>query len=131
MDIFFHDPDDIPLPPDKVHIRSLSAEPHRDGHKIKVTLEISPFQKRPSGEISIVDAENRIVASASIIETITKTMEMTLHLRVPNPLGLFTVRADLFYTEDLEDENGDQSSYTLPERIPVDQAQTSFQLDAP
>ncbi|MEN8172069.1 MAG: hypothetical protein ABFS03_04235, partial [Chloroflexota bacterium] len=62
MDIFFTDPNDIPLPPDEVHIRKLSAEPWPDKKRVHVNLEISPFQKRPSGEIILTDSDGEEAA---------------------------------------------------------------------
>jgi hypothetical protein len=129
MDIFFHDPDDVPLPPDEVHIRQFNAQPYPDGRRVRVYLEISPFQKRPSAEISILDAEGREVANVNIIETIDPRMEMTMHLRSVQEHGAFTIRADLFYETLNEEPNGDPANYQMPERILVAQAEDSFEIN--
>ena len=56
MDMFFADPNDPPLPPEEVRLRELRAEPWPDVLRVKVFLELTPFQKRPSAEGSIRNA---------------------------------------------------------------------------
>ena len=131
MDIFFHDPDDIPLPPNEVRIRQFNVQPYPDGKRVRVYLEVTPFQKHPSAEISLFDALGDELGSISIIETIDPRMEMTMHLRGANANGPFTARADLFY-EDLPEEvanGGVPAQYPIPERTLVDHAETHFEID--
>jgi hypothetical protein len=101
MDIFMHDPADIPLPPEEVRIRRLVAEPWPDGHRVRITLEITPFQKRPSGEIRILDSDGEEISSFTIIETIVSKMQFTLHLRENQPGGRYTASASLYYAAPL------------------------------
>ncbi|MFM8319423.1 MAG: hypothetical protein ACKOC5_00800, partial [Chloroflexota bacterium] len=98
MDLFFADPSEVPLPPDEVRIRSLLAEPYPDGRRVRVSVEIDPFQRRPNAELAIEDAGGRELASASVIESMTRKFSMTLHLRgdVSGPL---TLTATLFYAQ--------------------------------
>lgn len=129
MDIFFQDPSDIPLPPEEVRIRQFSAQPRHDGRRVRVILEITPFQKRPSGEISVRDAQGDEVANLSIIETIDPNMEFTVHLRGPKPAGQYTAAATLFYTAPLPETREGESApdrVELPEPTIVDRAETSF-----
>jgi hypothetical protein len=129
MDIFFQDPDDPPLPPEKVHIRSFDAVPYPDGRRVKIQVEISPFQKRPSGEVSLQLATGEKVASASVIETMVRKFEMTLHLRTRETKGDYTAVFDLFY-EHLPEEadNGSEMTYEAPERVEVDRAEMVFSV---
>jgi len=127
MDIFFHDPTDLPLPPDEVHIRKFEAKPYPDNRRVRVYLEISPFQKRPSGEVSIFDSEENEVASVSIIETVDPRMEMTLHMHGVETQGNFIAKAEIYYTEPLPEENGEENQ-TLPERNTIDTAEMAFQI---
>ncbi len=129
MDIFFTDPSDIPLPPDEVHIRQLIAEPWSDGRRVRVYLEITPFQKRPNGEISIIKQPGVEVASVSIIETIDPKMEITLHLRDPETAGEYFVQAIIFYSEQLEEgEENKQVEFEPRNKIIVDRAEASFSI---
>lgn len=137
MNIYFHDPDDIPLPPEEVRIRDLRAEPWPDGRRIRISLEITPFQKRPSGEIRIVDDQGEEMASISIIETGDPEMEFTIHLRSPRPGAEYLVSSKVYYPEaEEEDEEavdraGEKPLLPLPTKIRVvDQAQTTFKIEA-
>ena len=129
MDIFFHDPDDIPLPPNEVYIRQFNAQPYPDGRRVRVYLEISPFQKRPSAEISIFDAEGQEISNVNIIETIDPRMEMTMHLRGSQQNGVCTIRADVFYDSVDDESNGDPANYQVPERTVIAQVETTFEIN--
>jgi hypothetical protein len=127
MDIFFQDPGDIPLPPDEVRIKELRAEPWPDNRRVRVYLEVTPFQARPSGEIILLDAEGDETSSISIIETIDPKMEFTLHIRGREPSGEYTVEAAIFYLEELDEpEVPGESIPVQPKREIVDQAQVKF-----
>ena len=135
MDIFFTDPTAIPLPPQEVRIRRFHAEPWPDKRRVRVNLEITPFQKGPNSEIEIRDADGNEVASLTIIETITPKMEMTIHLRGVEPAGVFTASATVYYYEVEElttsAEGGEAEAPLpyLPSKIKlVDQAKTTFQI---
>ncbi len=128
MDIFFTDPNDVPLPPDDVHIRKFSAEPWPDKRRVRVYLEISPFQKRPSGEIVLTDARGRQVAIANFIETMVANMEINLHLRADDTLGAYQIVAKLFYLQELAAEDPESETLMRPEKIQVDQAVFDFEI---
>jgi hypothetical protein len=131
MDIFFSDPTDIPLPPGEVRIRSLSAKAWPDGRRVRVDLEITPFLKRPNGEIRITDAQGNEVANISIIETMNPKMEFTLHLRGSNHQGPYRVDALIFYNEEAEQPADSEAPPEPPKQIVVDQAETAFDIFEP
>lgn len=133
MDIFFTDPTEVPLPPDEIRIRSLRAEPWPDGMRVRVYLEIDPFQKRPNAEIRILDEANREVASLNVIETIERKMEFTMHLRRNDPRGRFQVDALLFYSEPVESEEGEEAEANPPasRQTVVDRARAIFSIESP
>lgn len=129
MDIFFQDPSVIPLPPNEVRIKTLRAEPWPDNRRIRVYLEITPFQKRPSGEIILINSFGEETSSISIIETIDPKMEFTLHIRGQQPTGEFTVRATIFYLEEPRVAEGESElPPDQPERNIVDQSDISVQI---
>lgn len=129
MDIFFRDPTDIPLPPDQVRIRQFRAEPWADGRRVSVQLELTPFLKRPNGEITITDARGVEAASLDIIETMDPRLEFTVHLRGAGMEGPFTAAAAIFYLEEPETPVEDlQADLETRARRVVDQAQTTFQV---
>jgi hypothetical protein len=97
MDIYFTDPDAVPLPPNEINIQNLSAHPWADQQRVHVNLEITPFQKNPNAVITIHNQDGEEVASITIIETIEYNMEFTLHLRGSNKPGKYLVTADVYY----------------------------------
>lgn len=133
MDIFFQDPDEIPLPPEEVRILDLQARPYPDGRRLRVYLEVTPFQKRPSAEVSVVNALAQKVAEITIIQTLTRKLEFTMHLRGPQPQGEHTLDVRLFYDPALEepplaasDEVPPPPPVDRPPAFTVDQRQLAF-----
>ncbi len=126
MDIFFQDPNAIPLPPDEVRIRELRAEIWPDNRRVRIFLEVTPFQKRPSGEVTITNPLGDEVASVSIIESIVPRMEFNMHLRGEAIPGAYKLNAILYYQSEPEDPQ------KLPfdaERLVVDQAERVFDIE--
>lgn len=133
MDIFLQDPSDIPLPPDEVRIRRFEADPWPDQRRVRVTLEVTPFQKRPNGEIKIFDPDGEEAALLTIVETVVPKMEFTVHLRGPSIRGEYTAKATLYYTEQQEqperDQVGGKEILPYPTGINVvDQAEAKFKI---
>ena len=129
MDIFFQEPGAIPLPPDEVKIIELRAEPWSDNRRVKVYLELTPFLKRPSGEIRLENIKGDEIANVSIIETIDPKMEFTLHIRGTDTKGEYTVSVIIFYRD--EQESADEELVVPPtqrEKKVVDQAKTKFKI---
>jgi hypothetical protein len=133
MDIFFTDPEDVPLPPDEVRIRDLEVIPYPDGRRIRLLMEFTPFQKYPSGEVTIMDSLGNPSASASFIEAITPKLEMTLHLRNLDPNGKYDLAMILFYSQEIEDEQQGEQKLVRSEKKIVDEKKIHFviELDRP
>lgn len=98
MDFFFPQDDLQRMTPEETHITSLSAEPYPDGERVRVDIEITPFQTRPYIEILVTDAKGGEVATASIVEPMAWKLELTMHLRGAKE-SPFTIQAKLFYPE--------------------------------
>lgn len=133
MDIFFQDPSEVPLPPDEVRIRELRAEPWPDGSRVHVYLEVDPFQKRPSAELSIRDVQGRELTSTSILETMVRKMELNVHIRPGPPPGDYILHATLFYSIPKEGEEqpaGPNEPLELPERetVVIDEREAAFTI---
>jgi hypothetical protein len=112
MDIFFQDPSETPLPPEEVRIRELRADVWPDGQRVRIYLEVDPFQKRPNADVYIFDSEGREVAQTSVIQAMNRKMEFTMHLRQDNLQGEYLLRAILFYTSPLpEPKEGRTGAY--------------------
>jgi hypothetical protein len=98
MEFFFPEDNLTRATPEETKISSLSATPYPDGYRLRVNIEITPFQKRPYIEVALVDAEGTEVASTNIVEPLSWKLEFTMHIRgdLRNP---YTLHARLYYPE--------------------------------
>jgi len=97
----FFNSTDIPQPRDKIKIERLEAQPYPDGWRVRVVLELTPFQERPSLDIHVRTVEGRLVSEMTVIETMIRHMEFTVHIRgVASPVGDYIADAALYYGED-------------------------------
>jgi hypothetical protein len=128
MDIFFRDPSEIPLPPEEVRIRALQADPYPDGQRVRIHLEVDPFQRRPNADVRITNEQGYELANASIIESMVRKMEFTMHLRPPNPTGACKVGVTLFYSKPVEAVEGQGTGPDQAEIQVVDRAEAHFEI---
>ncbi len=137
MDLFLQDPNDIPLPSDEVRIRELQVDPLPDNKRIRISLEITPFQMRPNIEIVITNENEEDSGSLTIIESIDPKMEFTVHLKDDEPNGQYTVSSQIYYYEDDQDQDAKASQleegvHQLPTNVKVvDRRQTTFVIENP
>lgn len=98
MDFFFPEDNLARSVPEETKITSLSAETYPDGRRLRVNLEVTPFQKRPYIEIVLSNAEGSEIASTSIVEPLSWKLEFTMHVRgeIVNP---YTLNAKLYYPD--------------------------------
>jgi len=99
MEISFRAPGQMPLPPAETRVQSLQVAPWPDGRRVRVQVEITPFQQRPNLHIQIADAQGFEVASLVATQILQARMEFTLHLRQPETQGHYSVAAYLAYPE--------------------------------
>src|SRR5512138_915583 len=98
MDFFFPEDGLERMTPEETHITSLTAAPYPDAARVRVNLEMTPFQKRPHVEVTLTDAGGDEIATASIVEPMSAKLEFTLHLRGATN-SPFTIEARLFYPD--------------------------------
>ena len=127
MDIFFRDPNEILLPPEEVRLLALKAEPWADGRRVKVFLEVTPFQKRPSADLVITNAQEDEVARANILETISRKMEINMHLREAQPGGEYSLQVVVYYQK-LPPVGEESEVKEQPDPLIVDRGQTNFTI---
>lgn len=98
MDFFFPEDNLQRMTPEETRILDLNAEPYPDGHRLRVNIEITPYQKRPHIEVLLSDADGEEIASTSIVEPMSWKLEFTMHIRgeLNNP---YTLEAKLFYPD--------------------------------
>jgi hypothetical protein len=81
MDAFFVDPEVERLPPELVRLTDLNAVPLVDRQRVHVRLELTPFEKSPEIELTLVSPEGETCGSSSILEPMGWKMELTMHIR--------------------------------------------------
>jgi hypothetical protein len=124
MDIFFTDPSEIPLPAAEVRIRELRAELLAGSKKVKVYLEIDPFQVKPNADLIICNDKGEEFATTSIIESNVRKMELTMHLHGNSPPGIYYLHATLYFAK-INDSNPDEG--TIEQNV-VDKQKLSFEI---
>jgi hypothetical protein len=128
MDIFFQDPNEVRLPPEEVRLQEMQAEPLLDGSRVKVFLELTPFIKRPNVEITITNASGKEVAHTSILEVMQRKIELTMHLRKPEPGSEYTIDSTIYYQSLPEPGDAPTVDIPLPDPLIVDRQKTTFIL---
>lgn len=127
MDIFFQDPTETPLPPGDVRIRQFTATPWPDGRRVRIYLEVDPFQKRPSAEVAILNELQEVVAEVSVIESMIRKMEFNMHLRHANPVGKYTVEVKVYYDNTPANAEGTPVEEREPTQV-VDQRKIEIEI---
>jgi len=108
MDFFFPEDNLTRAVPEETKISALSAQPYSDGRRLRVNMEVTPFQKRPYIEIILTDSNGDEVASTSIVEPMSWKLEFTMHIRgeLKNP---YKLNARLYYPDGPSQEPIDYS----------------------
>jgi hypothetical protein len=99
MDFFFSEDNLNRMTPEETRIASLSAEVYPDGYRVRVHIEVTPFQKRPHIEVILSDSGGDEVASTSIVEPLGWKLEFTMHLRDEELKNPYTLEAKLHYPD--------------------------------
>jgi hypothetical protein len=115
MEFFLNDPQLPRVPPEATRILNLHAEPYPDGKRLRVALDLMPFQQKPNIELTLTDSTGEEAASASVVEPMTWKLELTLHIRNVNPSrGKYTLTACLSYP-DLGEVDRREVTFEIPD----------------
>ena len=96
MEFFINDPNIVRYPPAEIQLLDLRTNSDPDGKRLRVALDLIPFQQRPIIELDLKDSTGNEVASASIIEPVGWKLELTLHIRKTDSTnGKYTLSASL------------------------------------
>ena len=99
MDFFFPEDGLARAVPEETKLNSLTAQPYPDGYRLRVNIEITPFQKRPYIEVVLNDSTGSEVASTSIVEPLSWKLEFTMHIRDEELKNPYTLEAKLYYPD--------------------------------
>jgi len=104
MEFFFPEDNLERTPPEETKILSLTAEPYEDGRRVRVNIEMSPFEKRPHLEVNLTDTNGEEISTVSFVEPMNFKLEFTMHLRTKPAEGPLNLEARLFYPDGPEAE---------------------------
>jgi hypothetical protein len=91
----------IPMPPEQMRFLELRAEPVLDNGplRLRVYIDVTAFQQRPYIDVTLTGADGHEIASANIIEPMSRKNVFTMHVRGQQQSGSFALKARLFYPE--------------------------------
>jgi hypothetical protein len=127
MDIFFNNPNVVRLPPEEVRLREVHITDLPKSGRVKIHLELTPFQKRPDISVSITSFSGKEAARTTILETMLTKLELTMHLREPELGREYTVETTVYYQK-LPQPSETEVDIQLPEPMIVDRQKTTFVL---
>jgi hypothetical protein len=127
MNIFLHDPNEIRLPPEEVHLTKVQVTPQPNGRQVKVLLELTPFMKRPNIEVRITNRAGREVGHTSILETMLHKLEFTMHLHQVEPDDELRMETTVYYQK-LPEPSAMLVEVPLPDPTVVDHHAMPFSL---
>jgi len=101
MGFFQIDPNVERMPPAGIRLLNLNAEPYLEGKRLKVGLDLIPFQQKPNIDLTLVDSLGELVASTSIIEPVKWNLELNLHIRKfsPSQNGVYKLTVVISYPD--------------------------------
>ncbi len=95
--IEFKSTNEIPQPPSDVDLEEISADLDPDHKRLRVMIRLTPFQKKPSAEVTVKDPEGHLVKSAHLVQIIEPVSEITIHLPRQIPAGTYQLFVRVFY----------------------------------
>jgi hypothetical protein len=109
MEFFLTDPNIKRRPPANTRLLDLWAKPYPDGKRLRVALDLTPFQLKPILERTLTDSAREVVAEASIVEPPLCKLEFTLHFpnRSGNEGGVYNLRVNLSFPDLGENDHRD------------------------
>ena len=110
-------PSEDALPPSQVHFTKLSAEPWADGRRVRVNLELSPFQQPPNLILAVHDHEKNEVSRVVFVEMQETSLTFTIHLRGSALPGRYSLTASVSYP-DLEEFNPARVDFSVHPAVP-------------
>jgi hypothetical protein len=101
MGFFQIDPNIERMMPADTRLLNMHAESYANGKRVKVILDITPFQQKPYLDLSLTDSLGKVLAATSVVEPISWNLELNLHIRnssIPHS-GMCKLSAILSYPE--------------------------------
>lgn len=93
----FDDPSQVPQPRNRVRLEEVLVTLYPDGFRVFIEVQVTAFQERPNLLLTMRNLSGEIVNEASIIATMHAKMEFTMHMRMAEPAGDYSLEVELFY----------------------------------
>lgn len=100
---FFDDPQQSPRAREDVRLRNLGLYVYEDGRRVAVGFDITPFQERPSIEVTLTNERGEAAGSLTVIEALQSNFHLTMHLRDRDPTAKYGVEVLLYYNTPAEE----------------------------
>ena len=115
LEFFFPEDNLTRAVPAETHITSLRSEPYEDRLRLRVNIEVTPFQTRPHIDVTLYDADGEEVSAASLVEPLSWKLEFTMHVRGrQDPAGAYRLEARLYYPDDGPQAEPVQIQFEIP-----------------
>ena len=114
MAFFNIDPNITRYPPEETRILKLQVNPYKDGKRIFVSLEITPFSVHPTIELSITNSEGINCGSATIVEPPFWKQSITMHLNSNDGFDRDFILEALLVYPDLDNHINKRVEFKLP-----------------
>jgi hypothetical protein len=95
--MFFADEDEVPLPPREVRITEAKAQPLPDGRRVMLNITLTPFLEYPNLEVMVYRPDGQEERGMSIIGTMDRHLQLTLHVARPESSGEYRAQIDLIH----------------------------------
>ncbi len=88
------------VPPQEVRLEEAHIEPWpNDPHRVRVHLQVTPFQTRPNLQVSILDSDGESVSSVNIVEAMQHRMVFTMHIRTQDVGQQYQLSVEVSYPD--------------------------------
>jgi len=94
---FFDDPEKRGRAPHEVRLRQLGLYIYEDGRRVAIGFNLTPFQERPSIEVTATNGHGQVAGSLTIIEALSPNFNLTMHLRDKVPTDNYDVEVIVYY----------------------------------
>jgi hypothetical protein len=99
MELPVVNPSEEALPPEEVRIRTVSFAVQADRRRVRISMELTPFQSPPDVAVVITDDDGVELVSTNIIGATNSRLAFTMHLPELEPSGQCLFRAAVEYQE--------------------------------
>jgi len=80
MELPLVDPTEPPRSPEQTRLREVQVEPYPDGSRLRLHVQLTPFERRPDVDITVFNEEGEEIASTIVVQAFLPVLSLTMHL---------------------------------------------------